>query len=274
MPSVRTPAATVQFPPPNPPRSDNRSVRARSRSEERTFIGPTRPRSLLEANAVSHAASAVAEAKSATRRSSLLTRRSTVSEPAAPSLLMNGKSLRASCHAAPARMRAPPSASVAAPSTVRVPKAPLLTANTGASLLVSAIVPPMAPPPAAPSAPGTTRTLPIAASGRSAASAMPVAGSLSGTPSSVTSTCSARAPRSCHVASPRAERLPTPGIDATSAARLGCAISRADSTLRVTLLRPGGSAAPVVWTTGSRRIGGESQASIVSRIVATNTARA
>ena len=196
---------------------------------------------MREANAVAQASPAVIEAKRASRRSSLLLRRSMLSAPAVPSEFTNGKSLRASRHAPPARTRTLPASNVPAPSIPHAPNAPLVTLSTGARALVSAIVPPTAPLPAPPSAPGVRRTPSRSASGRSAASAVPVAGSLSGTPSSVTSTCSARAPRNCQVVSPCAERDDTPGMEATSAASVGCALARVSATDRYDVKRAAGS---------------------------------
>jgi hypothetical protein len=101
--------------------------------------------------------------------------------------------------------------------------------------------------------PGSAVIAPIAASGTSERSARPVAGSLSGRPSSVTTTCSGRAPRSVTTVLPCAERAATKGSVATASLSVAAPSRRASATSRVAARRAASAARPAATCTGARR---------------------
>ena len=195
------------------------------------------PRSLLDPSTESCARLPMTPSDSVARCSSLLMRISRCG--ATPASLTKSKLLVASRHAALACHTAPAAATCHAPSRLRCPKAPVRTEATRCADVVSASTPPVAPAPLPTgSAPSATVADCNPASGMSDTSAMPVAGSLSGMPSSVIATCSRRAPRSDRPVSPRAERRLVYGISARTAFTVEAPAVRAAAVCSVAVVRP------------------------------------
>ena len=176
----------------------------------------------------------------AARASSSFTRCSCCVTPVAPAVLANVKSLSATRHRAAACTSAPLTCPVHAPSALAWPSEPARRESTRCAAPASAMTPPPAPGPlASGSAPNVTVALPRDASGRSDTSAVPVAGSFNGRPSSVITTCSRREPRSETPVSPRALRTCVSGSNSIRRSVVAAPRSRACSPTRwLTCARP------------------------------------